>query len=95
MKGDTMKTRVGIVRFRNKNGVKFRGVPVDGGYRIQRRSCFIWVDETVEQATSVDLGLGLRRISIERVPVLCSQADFSRSVADGILILDAVKEAGK
>jgi len=80
---------VGIVRFQNANGVKFRAVPITGGYKIQRRIFFIWVNETVRLATRRDIGAGLAEITVERVPLTCSEADFHRLVASGTMILNA------
>ena len=80
---------VGIVRFQNANGVKFRAVPITGGYKIQRRIFFIWVNETVRLATRRDIGAGLAEITVERVPLTCSEADFHRLVANNTIILNA------
>ena len=84
-----MNEKTRIIRFRNANGVKFRAVPVDGGYQLQTRSFFLWFNETAEQVVSEYITFGVRRISIERVPLRVSTADFKRMAENGAIILDA------
>lgn len=76
------------IQFRNVNGITFRAVPIEGGYRIQRRWFLLWLDVQVERATSTDIGCGLTRITIEHVPLRCSHACFQQLVDEGSIILE-------